>query len=84
MATAVKLAQLGGGVIPICTNLNLLSNYVRHDIIKRVKKMELKDIMKELPEGYKEACWATKAMSRKKGIQDEETLLTLCLYYAYD
>lgn len=46
--------------------------------------MELKDIMKELPEGYKEACWATKAMSRKKGIQDEETLLTLCLYYAYD
>ena len=46
--------------------------------------MELKDIMKQLPEGYKEACWETKAMSRKKGIQDEETLLTLCLYYAYD
>ena len=46
--------------------------------------MKFKEIMKQLPEGYKEACWETKAMSRKRGIQDEETLLTLCLYYAYD
>lgn len=46
--------------------------------------MELKNIIELLPEGYKEACWETKAMSRKKGIQDEEILLTLCLFYAYD
>lgn len=46
--------------------------------------MELKDIMDLLPEGYREACWETKAMSRKRGIQDEEALLTMCLYYAYD
>lgn len=45
--------------------------------------MELKDIMQQMPEGYRKACWETKAMSRKKGIQDEETLLTLCLYYSY-
>ena len=46
--------------------------------------MDIKDIIEQLPEGYKEACWETKAMRRKKGIQDEETLLLLCLYYAYD
>lgn len=46
--------------------------------------MELKDIMGMLPEGYKEACWETKAMSRKRGIQNEEALLTMCLYYAYN
>lgn len=46
--------------------------------------MEIKDILNLLPKGYKEACWETKAMSRRKGIQDEETLITLCLYYAYD
>ena len=46
--------------------------------------MKLKEIMKQLPEGYKEACWETKAMMRKRGIQDEEKLLILCLYYAYD
>lgn len=46
--------------------------------------MELKDIMELLPKGYKEACWETKAMSRKRGLQDEEALLTLCLYYAYN
>lgn len=40
--------------------------------------MELKDILQLLPEGYKEACWETKAMSRRIGIQDENTLLTLC------
>ena len=46
--------------------------------------MEFNNIIELLPEGYKEACWETKAMSRKKGIQDEEMLLTLCLFYAYD
>ena len=46
--------------------------------------MELSDIMELLPKGYKEACWETKAMSRKRGLQDEEALLTLCLYYAYN
>ena len=46
--------------------------------------MEFNNIIELLPEGYKEACWETKAMSRKKGIQDEEVLLRLCLFYAYD
>lgn len=46
--------------------------------------MELQDILKQLPEGYQEACWETKAMRRKRGIQNEDILLTLCLYYAYD
>lgn len=46
--------------------------------------MKLKDIIELLPEGYKEACWETKAMRRKRGIQNEEALLTMCLYYAYD
>ena len=45
--------------------------------------MKLKDILKQLPEGYKKACWETKAMDRRRGIQDEDTLLTLCLYYSY-
>lgn len=52
--------------------------------MKRVREMKLKEIMKQLPEGYKEACWETKAMMRKRGIQDEEKLLILCLYYGYD
>lgn len=46
--------------------------------------MELKDILKQMPEGYKKACWKTKAMNRRKGIQDEDTLLILCLYYSYE
>lgn len=46
--------------------------------------MNMKDILNQLPDGYKQACWETKAMQRKKGIQNEDTLLTLCLYYAYD
>lgn len=45
--------------------------------------MKLKDIMKEMPEGYKKACWETGGMDRRRGIQDEEELLTLCMYYAY-
>ena len=43
-----------------------------------------KDVLPLLPEGYKQACWETKAMRRRKGIQDEDSLLKLCLYYAYD
>ena len=46
--------------------------------------MKLNDILRYLPEGYKEACWGNKAMQRRKGIQNEDVLLTLCLYYAYD
>ena len=46
--------------------------------------MNLNEILKQLPEDYKKACWETKAMQRKKGIQDEEQLFKLCLYYAYD
>lgn len=46
--------------------------------------MELKDILNQMPEGYKKACWETKAMNRRRGIQDEDTLLTLCLYYSYE
>lgn len=44
-------------------------------------KEELFEIM---PEGYEKACWETKAMSRKVGLQNEKDLLTLCLFYAYD
>ena len=51
----------------------------------RVVKMNFaKDVLPLLPEGYKQACWETKAMRRRKGIQDEDSLLKLCLYYAYD
>lgn len=46
--------------------------------------MKLKEILKEIPEGYKKACRETKAMDRRRGIQDEERSLTLCLYYAYE
>ncbi len=46
--------------------------------------MELKDILKQMPEGYKKACWETKAMVRRRGIQNEDKLLTLCLYYSYE
>ncbi len=45
--------------------------------------MELKEILNLLPEDYKNACWETKAMDRRRGIQDEETLLALCLYCSY-
>lgn len=43
-----------------------------------------KDVLTLLPEGYKQACWETEAMRRRKGIQDEDSLLKLCLYYAYE
>lgn len=46
--------------------------------------MNIQDILKQLPTEYKKACWETKAMSRRRGIQNEDILLLLCLYYAYD
>lgn len=46
--------------------------------------MTSKELMKMMPEGFKEACWEQKAMSRKRGIQDEESLMLLCLFYAYN
>lgn len=45
--------------------------------------MTLDEIIELIPKGYEEACWDTKAMSRKKGIQNEKTLLKFCMYYAY-
>ncbi len=45
--------------------------------------MELKEILNLLPEDYKKACWETKAIDRRRGIQDEEILLALCLYCSY-
>jgi hypothetical protein len=46
--------------------------------------MDMSDVLKYLPEDCWKACWDTKAMQRKKGIQNEKQLLTLCMYYAYD
>ena len=34
-----------------------------------------------LPENYKELCWKQKAMTRHRGIQDEEELMMLILFY---
>lgn len=46
--------------------------------------MKLEDILKMLPQGYQKACWETKAMKKKRNIQEEDTLLKLCLYYSYE
>ena len=46
--------------------------------------MTREELFKIMPEGYEKACWETKAMSRKNGLQNEKDLLTLCLFYAYD
>ncbi len=46
--------------------------------------MKIEEIIKMLPEGYEKACWETKAMSRKRGLQKEKDLLILCLFYAYN
>lgn len=46
--------------------------------------ISLEDIMKNLPDNYRNMCWETNAMCRKAGIQDEKLLLTLCLYYRYE
>ena len=46
--------------------------------------ISLEDMMKNLPDDYRDMCWETNAMCRKAGIQDEKLLLTLCLYYTYE
>lgn len=46
--------------------------------------ISIEDIIKKLPDGYRDMCWETKAMCRKTGIQDEKLLLTLCMYYTYE
>lgn len=46
--------------------------------------MTREELFKIIPEGYEKACWETKAMSRKNGLQNEKDLLTLCIFYAYD
>lgn len=46
--------------------------------------MTRKEIFELMPKGYEKACCETKAMSRRKGLQNEKDLLTLCLFYAYD
>ena len=46
--------------------------------------MTREQLLKILPEGYEKACWDTKAMSRKRGLQSEKDLLTLCLFYGYN
>ena len=52
--------------------------------MKKGDNMNIREVLKQLPEGYKEACWETKAIQRRKGIQNEDILLTLCLYCAYE
>lgn len=42
--------------------------------------MKRADIMALLPEDYKELCWKTGAMTRHRGIQDEELLMMLAMY----
>ncbi len=46
--------------------------------------MKIEKIIKMLPKEYEKACWETKAMSRKRGLQSEKDLLKLCMFYAYD
>lgn len=46
--------------------------------------MTREELIKMLPEGYEKACWETKAMTRKRGLQSEKDLLTLCLFYGYN
>lgn len=46
--------------------------------------MTREELIKMLPEGYEKACWETKAMNRKRGLQIEKDLLTLCIFYCCD
>ena len=46
--------------------------------------MTREELIKMLPEGYEKACWETRAMTRKRGLQSEKDLLTLCLFYGYN
>ena len=41
------------------------------------------DVIRFLPKNYKTLCWEHKAMTRHRGIQDEEELLMLSMFYSY-
>ena len=45
--------------------------------------MTRSDLIKLLPDNYKVLCWDTNAMMRHRGIQNEDELLFLSLFYAY-
>lgn len=47
-----------------------------------VNCMKRSDLIDLLPDNYKELCWENGAMTRHRGIQNEEELLTLVLFYA--
>lgn len=51
--------------------------------IYEVKCMKRTDLIKFLPKNYKTLCWEHKAMTRHRGIQDEEELLILSMFYSY-
>ena len=50
-------------------------------VLDGVKCMTREDLIKMLPENYKELCWEQKAMTRHRGIQDAEELMMLILFY---
>ena len=43
--------------------------------------MDINDLIKLLPEGYENACYKTKAMTRKRTIKNPLDLLRLILFY---
>ena len=45
--------------------------------------INIKELIKLLPEGYQQACYETKAIERKRTVQTPEGLLVMCLYYIY-
>lgn len=45
--------------------------------------MKRSDLIALLPDNYKQLCWESKAMTRHRGIQNEEELLMLVLYYTF-
>ena len=47
-----------------------------------VNCMKRSDLIDLLPDNYKELCWENGAMTRHRGIQNEEELLMLVLFYA--
>ena len=44
--------------------------------------MKRSDLIDLLPDNYKELCWENGAMTRHRGIQNEEELIMLVLFYA--
>ena len=45
--------------------------------------MQRTDLINFLPKNYKTLCWEHKAMTRHRGIQNEEELLMLSMFYSY-